>query len=262
MTGNHRSHGHPIGKGARLAPLMAELFGKATGVCKGKGGSMHLADFSVGSLGESGIVGGMLPIAVGAGLSSTMLGTGRVCLCFFGDGAANEGAFHEALNLASVWKLPVIFLCENNGYGMFTAQAQSTAVVDIADRAAAYRVPGEIVDGQDVLAVRHRVTLAAGRARAGEGPTLVEAKTYRYHDHSEFGALRPPAYRTDEELAAWRARDPISILAQCMEESGDLAAGELDALRSEVLAEVEAAVAFAEESPVPAPDALFEDVFG
>src|SRR5687768_8476628 len=155
MTGNHRSHGHPIGKGVALAPLMAELFGKTTGVCRGKGGSMHLAAFSAGSLGESGIVGSLMPVAVGAGLSARLRGTDQVCLCFFGDGAANCGPFHESLNLAAIWKLPVVFLCENNGYALLTPQARTTSVAHIAQRAAAYDIPGVIVDGQDVLAV-HR----------------------------------------------------------------------------------------------------------
>ena len=261
MTGNHRSHGHPIGKGAALAPLMAELLGKKTGVCRGKGGSMHLADFSVGSLGESGIVGGLIPTAVGAGLSASLRGTQQVCLCFFGDGAANEGTFHESLNLAAVWKVPVIFLCENNGYAMFTSQAQSTAVVHIADRATAYNMPGVVVDGQDVVAVHESVSAAVARARAGEGPTLVEAKTYRYKDHSEFGGLKVATYRADEEIAAWQAKDPIEIFLARLRSTNNLTDRECEAIRSAVESEVEEAVTFAEQSPAPASDALFEDLF-
>ena len=261
MTGNHRSHGHPIGKGAKLAPLMAELFGKKTGVCRGKGGSMHLADFSIGSLGESGIVGGMLPIAVGAGLSARLRKTDQVCLCFFGDGAANEGTFHESLNLAAVWNLPVIFLCENNGYAMFTSQAQSTAIAHIADRANAYNMPGMIVDGQDVLAVHERVSTAVARARAGKGPSLVEAKTYRYKDHSEFGGLKVFTYRSEEEIAAWKAKDPIEKFCAALREARCLDSDELQAMRLAVMAEVEASVTFALESPAPSPEALFEDLF-
>ena len=262
MTGNHRSHGHPIGKGVRLAPLMAELFGKKTGVCQGKGGSMHLAVFSAGSLGESGIVGSLMPVAVGAGLSARLRGTHQVCLCFFGDGAANCGPFHESLNLAAVWKLPVVFLCENNGYAIRTAQAQATSVPHIAKRASAYNMPGVIVDGQDVLAVHDEVLLAAARARAGEGPTLVEAKTYRYCEHSEFGPpAEPPPYRSQTEIAVWRAKDPIEIFSAWLRNSRDLRVHELDAIRSEVQAEVDAAVAFAKKSPDPESNALLEDVF-
>src|SRR5690606_7398255 len=204
LTGNHRSHGHPIGKGVSLAPLMAELFGKRTGVCRGKGGSMHLADFSAGSLGESGIVGSLMPVAVGAGLSARLRGTDQVCLCFFGDGAANCGPFHESLNLASVWRLPVVFLCENNGYASTSAQAETTAIAHIALRAQAYDMPGSIVDGQDVLAVHGSVANAIARARAGSGPTLIEAKTYRYCDHHEAPSSGTrPTYRTETEIASW-----------------------------------------------------------
>jgi acetoin:2,6-dichlorophenolindophenol oxidoreductase subunit alpha len=262
MTGNHRSHGHPIGKGVRVAPLMAELFGKSTGVCRGKGGSMHLAAFSVGSLGESGIVGSLMPVAVGAGLSARLRGTDQVCLCFFGDGAANCGPFHESLNLAAVWKLPVIFLCENNGYAIHTPQAQVTSVAHIADRAAAYDMPGTIVDGQDALAVHAAVAKAVARARSGGGPSLVEAKTYRYCEHSEFvGCGAAPAYRTAEELAAWWKKDPIEILRRKLTDMGVATAPELDAIRAEVSNEVEEAVRFAEQSPIPEPSDLIEDVF-
>lgn len=262
MTGNHRSHGHPIGKGVALAPLMAELFGKATGVCRGKGGSMHLADFSVGSLGESGIVGSLMPVAVGAGLSARLRHTDQVCLCFFGDGAANCGPFHESLNLAAVWKLPVIFLCENNGYAINTAQAQTTAVQDVAQRAHAYNIPGVIVDGQDALAVHRAVSAAATRARKGEGPTLVEAKTYRYCEHFEaIGMPDPPSYRTREEVISWRRKDPLNLFADHLRSNGVLSDEEIEGIRREVEAEVNSAVAFAEESPPPEPNALLEDIY-
>lgn len=262
MTGNHRSHGHPIGKGVGLAALMAELFGKKTGVCRGKGGSMHLADFSAGSLGESGIVGSLMPVAVGAGLSAHLRGTDQVCLCFFGDGGANCGPFHESLNLAAVWKLPVIFLCENNGYAIHSAQAQTTAVADIAQRASAYDIPGEIVDGQDVQAVYACVSGAVARARAGSGPTLVEAKTYRYCEHSEAaGSGKPPAYRGEPELIAWRARDPIEMFSTRMHGAGILSVEEYQALKAAVQTEVDASVVFAEQSAAPDPHQLFEDVF-
>ena len=262
MTGNHRSHGHPIGKGVALAPLMAELFGKKTGVCRGKGGSMHLAVFSAGSLGESGIVGSLMPVAVGAGLSARLRGTDQVCLCFFGDGAANCGPFHESLNLAAVWNLPVVFLCENNGYAIRTAQAQTTSVPHIAQRASAYGIPGVVVDGQHVLSVYDKVSVAVARARAGQGPTLVEAKTYRYCEHSEFGPpSEPPPYRNQGEIAWWRARDPIELFSARLRHAGDLTSHEFEVMKSEVLAEVDAAVTFAKQSPDPEPDALLEDVF-
>lgn len=262
MTGNHRSHGHPVGKGVRLAPLMAELAGKRTGVCRGKGGSMHLAAFSVGSLGESGIVGSLMPVAVGAGLSARMRGSDQVCLCFFGDGAANCGPFHESLNLAAVWQLPVIFLCENNGYAIHTSQSQTTAVAHVADRAVAYRMPGVIVDGQDVLAVHDAVAKAVVRARSGGGPSLVETKTYRYCEHSEFAGCAPaPPYRSPEELATWRQRDPIDSFCRRLLESNLATAKEIEQIRAEVRAEVEEAVRFAQESPPPEPEELSADMF-
>jgi TPP-dependent pyruvate/acetoin dehydrogenase alpha subunit len=262
MTGNHRSHGHPIGKGVTLGPLMAELLGKKTGVCGGKGGSMHLAAFSAGSLGESGIVGSLMPVAVGAGLSARLRGTDQVCLCFFGDGAANCGPFHESLNLASIWKLPVVFMCENNGYAIHSAQAQTTAVADIATRAGAYNMPGIIVDGQDVLKIYNIVTAATSLARGGGGPTLVEAKTYRYCEHSESaGGAPPPAYRTQSEIASWRMRDPIEIFCAQLKSMGQLTPQELRTMEVEVEAEIHAAVTFAERSSPPDPCALVEDVF-
>lgn len=260
MTGNHRSHGHPIGKGVKLGPLMAELFGKKTGVCRGKGGSMHLAAFGVGSLGESGIVGSLMPVAAGAGLSARLRGTDQVCLCFFGDGAANCGPFHESLNLASIWKLPVVYLCENNGYAMCSAQAQTTAVADIASRAASYAIPGVVVDGQDVLAVYETVSIAVGRARAGEGPTLVEAKTYRYCDHQEMDS-KWPVYRSDAEIDSWRAKDPIELFVERLLRQGDLTREEVDEIKLEIQAELRGALVFAEQSPMPEPAELLQDVF-
>jgi pyruvate dehydrogenase E1 component alpha subunit len=262
MTGNHRSHGHPIGKGVGLGPLMAELFGKRTGVCRGKGGSMHLAAFAAGSLGESGIVGSLMPVAVGAGLSARLRNTDQVCLCFFGDGAANCGPFHESLNLAAIWKLPVVFLCENNGYAATTAQRLTTAVTHIAQRASAYSIPGTIVDGQDVLAVHDSVCVAVARARDGGGPSLVEAKTYRYCEHSEpeTTAKRPP-YRTEAEIESWRARDPIDLFAARLRALRVLTDEDLNEIRAQVQAEVAAAVVFAEQSDAPSPSALHEDLF-
>lgn len=260
MTGNHRSHGHPIGKGAELGSLMAELLGKSTGVCRGKGGSMHLAVFSRGSLGESGIVGGLMPVAVGAGLSARLRGTDQVCLCFFGDGAANCGPFHESLNLAAIWKLPVIFLCENNGYAMFTPKSQTTSVANIAQRAAAYGMPGIVVDGQDVLATYAAVSEAADKARCGGGPSLIEAKTYRFVEHSESTRLRPEPYRSSEEIAAQRSRDPLLTFPDWLLTSGCLSSGQIETERSRVRAEVEQAAQFARASPLPDAQQRFEDL--
>lgn len=260
MTGNHRSHGHPIGKGAELAPLMAELLGKRTGVCRGKGGSMHLAAFARGSLGESGIVGSLMPVSVGAGLSARLRRTDQVCLCFFGDGAANCGPFHESLNLAAIWKLPVIFLCENNGYAMYTPQAQTTPIVNIAQRATAYNMPGVVVDGQDVLAVHEAVETAAARARDGGGPSLVEAKTYRYEEHSENPRARIPPYRTEAEKQFWRERDPLRIFSDWLVSGPKVGSAEIDAIRASVAEEVEAAVVFARQSPAPLPEELYQDL--
>jgi pyruvate dehydrogenase E1 component alpha subunit len=260
MVGNHRSHGHPIGKGAAVRGLMAELLGKSTGVCGGKGGSMHLADFSVGSLGETSIVGSGIPVAAGAALGARMQGLDRVSLCFFGDGASNEGTFHEGVNMAAVWHLPVIFLCENNGYGITTPLSAVTLVTDIANKASAYGIPGVIVDGQDVLAVYDAVQTAVQRARRGEGPTLVEAKTYRYEEHS-VGMGRDFNYRTGEEIALWRKRDPLVLFrARLLDDLGFVSA-ELEAMEKTAQDVIDDAIAFAERSPSPLPHTAFTDVF-
>ena len=250
MTGNHRSHGHPIAKGAALAPLFAELLGKRTGVCGGRGGSMHLADFSVGSLGESGIVGAGLPIAVGAALSSRVRGTDQVALAFFGDGASNAGSFHESLNLAAIWKLPVVFFCENNGYAVTTSQAAATSVKDISARAAGYSMPGVLVDGQDVVAVYEVTREAVARARRGEGPSLVEAKTYRFCEHAE-GQGIPSHYRSAEEIEHWRTRDPLVLARAEMLRQGIASEPQIDALDAEVEREIEDALRFARASEFP-----------
>ncbi len=260
LTGNHRSHGHPIAKGAKLGPLMAELLGKATGVCGGMGGSMHLADFSVGSLGETGIVGAGIPIAVGAGLSARVRGSDQVCVAFFGDGAANQGTFHESLNLAAVWRLPVIFFCENNGYAATTPLADTTSVEDVARRAVAYGIPGVVVDGQDAVAVHEVTAKAAAHARAGRGPTLVEAKTYRYLEHAE-GEGIPGFYRDPAEIEAWQRRDPLALHQRLLAEAGVLDADGAARIEAEARAEVAEAVAFARESPDPEPGAAFAHVF-
>ena len=253
MVGNHRLHGHPIGKGAALGPLLAEILGKATGVSGGKGGSMHLADFSVGSLGESSIVGSGLPVAVGAALGAKMQGSDRVCLCFFGDGASNEGYFHEALNMASAWQVPVVFLCENNGYGVTTAFGRISRVPDVAARAAAYGIPSQIVDGQDALAVHAAVAQAVQGARDGAGPSLIEAKTYRYPHHSEGPLYDAIAYRDASELVAWQARDPLPLFARHLEDTGIADTATLTSIEHAITAEVATALEFAEQSPWPDP---------
>jgi acetoin:2,6-dichlorophenolindophenol oxidoreductase subunit alpha len=259
MVGTHRSHGHPIGKGADIKGLMAELMGRKDGVNQGKGGSMHLSDFSVGSLGETSIVGSGLPVATGAALGSKMQGDGKVTLCFFGDGSSNEGTFHESLNIASIWDLPVVYLCENNGYGELTAWRKVVASESIAARAVAYDMPGEVVDGQDVLAVYEAVKKAVDRARAGEGPSLVETRTYRYENHAI--GLPAESYREQSEIDEWRThKDPLTLFRGRAEELG-LNVGELDVIDKDIDAEVGAAVEFARQSPQPDVEEAFTHVF-
>lgn len=260
MTGNHRSHGHPIGMGSPLGPLMAELVGKATGVCQGKGGSLHLADYKVGSLGESGITGSSIPIALGAGLSAQVLGENRVALTFFGDGAANQGVLYESMNMASAWKLPVVFLCENNHYALSTP-AHTVTGGRICDRGAGFGMPGvRVEDGQDVLAVHEAVAAAAARARAGEGPSLVEVMTYRFREHSE-GLRINVDYRDADERGFWTSRDPILLFRAALIEAGKATAEQMDAIEAEILREVEDCVTFAMESPDPAREVAFADLY-
>ncbi len=250
MAGTHRSHGHPIGKGAALAPLMAELYGKVTGVCKGLGGSMHFADASVGSIGESSIVGGGIPIATGAAMTAQTLGTDHVSLCFFGDGAVNEGAFSESLNMAALWKLPVIYFCENNMYAISTSAEASHGQPDIAKRADGFGMPGVTVDGQDVEAVYAVAKKAVDRARRGDGPTLIEAKTYRFEDHA-LGFTMPIKYRSDEEVAYYQQeRDPIKLYREKLLAEG-IETSALTAIETAVREEVERAIEFARNSPDP-----------
>ena len=258
MTGTHRSHGHPIGKGADLKALMAELMGKQTGICKGRGGSMHLADNSVGIIGESAIVGGGIPLATGCGLSAKVRGTSQVCLCFFGDGAVNQGTFHESLNMASLWKLPVIYLCENNGYAITTSLANSHAQTSIAKRADSYGMPGVVVDGQDTAAVYAATREAVERARQGQGPTLIEAKTYRFDEHNVGLVIRGKPYRSAEEVAEHKAnRDPLVLFQRALLAAG-FAPAELRALEDEVTQAVAQAIEFAEHSPLPDPTDLHQ----
>jgi pyruvate dehydrogenase E1 component alpha subunit len=259
MVGTHRSHGHPIGKGADIKGLMAELFGRVDGVNQGKGGSMHLSDFSVGSLGETSIVGSGLPVATGAGLGSKLQGDDKVTLCFFGDGASNEGTFHESLNIASIWDLPVVYLCENNGYGELTAWRKVVASESIAARSVAYDMPGVVVDGQNLTEVYDAVKTAVDRARSGEGPSLVETRTYRYENHAI--GLPMEAYREMEEIEDWREnRDPLKLFRGRLEEFS-IESSQLDDVDAEIADEVEAAVDFAKASPEPAPEEAFTHVF-
>ena len=260
ITSTHRGHGHLVAKGGDFRAMYAELFGRSTGACKGKGGSMHISDLSVGMLGANGIVGGGPPIAVGAAFSNRYRGTDDVAVSFFGDGASNEGSFHEAANMAALYSLPCVFVCENNGYGEFTPQAKHQAIVDVADRAAGYGMPGVVVDGMDVLAVWETAGEAVARARAGGGPTLLEAKTYRFYDHVGVKGMRIP-YRSEAEVDEWKGRDPIASLEARLAELGVLSLEDAQALQEEVLAEVAEAIRFAEESPVPTPDELLVDVY-
>lgn len=249
ITSTHRGHGHCIAKGADVKRMFAEFFGKTTGYCKGRGGSMHIADVTKGNLGANGIVAGGIPIAVGAALAAKKLKNGKVAVSFFGDGANNEGAFHEALNMAAVWKLPVIFVCENNGYGMSTSTERSTAVKNIADRASAYAMPGVIVDGNNFSEVAEAAEAAVERARAGEGPTLIESKTYRYRGHSKSDRNR---YRTKEEIEDWMTnRDPIALFEAELKEFGIIDDAGIEAVREAVKKEIADGIEFAKDSPSP-----------
>jgi TPP-dependent pyruvate/acetoin dehydrogenase alpha subunit len=262
ITSTHRGHGHCIAKGADVKAIMAEMFAKSTGCCRGMGGSMHIADFGVGMLGANGIVAAGVPIAVGAGWSCLhRRGSNpesNVSVAFFGDGAVNEGAFHEAVNLAALWRLPVVFICENNLYGFSTHYRRTLLLEDIADRARAYGIPGSVVDGMDVQAVYEAAGAAVLRARRGEGPAFLECKTYRFRGHSRF---EPAKYRRPEELESWKARDPIAGWRRRLESEYRVSPGELDELEAGVASEIEEAVAFAEASPDPDPDDYLRYIF-
>lgn len=258
ITSTHRGHGHCVAKGADMGRMFAEFFGKETGYCRGRGGSMHIADVEKGNLGANGIVGGGLPIAVGAALSAKRLGTGAVTVCFFGDGANNEGAFHEALNMASVWKLPVVFFCENNRYGMSTSTERSTSVKQIADRAAGYSMPGVTVDGNDFSAVAEAMATATERAKAGEGPSLIESMTYRWRGHSKSDRNR---YRTKEEIADWMDRDPIPRMAEMLIAHGIMDAEGVATMEVDADRTIAEAIEFAANSPAPNVAELTRDVY-
>jgi pyruvate dehydrogenase E1 component alpha subunit len=237
---------------------MAEILGKKSGYCKGKGGSMHIADFTIGMLGATAVVGAGLPIAVGAGLSARLRRTNQVVVCFFGEGASNQGAFHESINMASTWKLPVIFVCENNLYAMGTHQSRVMNIENIADRAPAYGIPGMTVDGNDILAVYKAAHNAVERARKGEGPTLIECKTYRQKGHSR---VDPAKYRPKEEVAEWLRRDPIKLFKEHLAQKHALTESELQQIEEKAALKIEEAVKFAIESPFPAPEEALEDIY-
>jgi len=259
VLSTHRGHGHCLAKGSDLKKVMSEFYGKSTGLCEGKGGSMHLADESVGILGASGIVGGGLPLAVGAGLSAKYRGTDQVTVCFFGDGASNQGTFHESLNLASIWDLPVVFVCENNQYAEAMPVSKAMRIKNIADRAVSYGIPGVVVDGMDVTVVYEEAERAVTRARQGKGPTLLECKTYRYEGH-EIGDPWQ-TYRTKEEVEAWKARDPIPRLKNTLISSNILGEEDIEKIEQEIMKQLEESVKFAETSPDPDPDSALRDVF-
>lgn len=260
ITSTHRGHGHLIAKGGEFGPMFAELFGRATGYCKGKGGSMHISNMDLGMLGANGIVGAGPPIAVGAAFSIQFRKAPNVAVTFFGDGASNEGSFHEAANMAALYRLPLLLVCENNGYGEYTPQANHQAIVDVADRAAGYGMPGVVVDGMDAVAVYEAAHLAIERAKAGEGPSLLECKTYRFFDHVGVRGMGL-SYRTDEELAEWQKRDPINMFEDRLDELGVLSKADAIAFHEKVLGDVQAGIDFAQGSPLPDPATLLEDVY-
>lgn len=258
LTSTHRGHGHCIAKGADLSRTMAEILGKQTGYCKGKGGSMHIADFAIGMLGATAVVGAGLPIAVGAGLSAKLRGTKQVVACFFGEGASNQGTFHESLNIASVWGLPVVFVCENNLYAMGTRQSRVMNIENIADRASAYGFPGMMVDGNDVVAVYEASAIAVERARRCEGPTLIECKTYRRRGHSR---VDPAKYRPKDEVQEWLGKDPIKLFKERLIQGNIFSEGEIVSAEKEVEIRIEEAVRFALDSPFPMPTEALQDVY-
>lgn len=258
ITSTHRGHGHIIAKGGDTKYMMAELYGRTTGYCKGKGGSMHIADRDLGILGANGIVGAGQDIAVGAGLAIRYRGTDQVAACFFGDGSTNQGTFHEALNLASVWKLPIIFVCENNHFGISMSQSKHQAIQDIADRAASYGFPGIAVDGNDVMAVYEVAKEAVDRARKGQGPTLIECKTWRWRGHFEGD---PGTYKDPKEQEAWMDKEPVGRYRTFLEENGVMTSDETSAIDTMIDDEIDAAIAYASESPLPKPEDVVKDVY-
>lgn len=261
ITSNHRGHGHCLAKGGEFRLMMAELFGKATGYNNGKGGSMHIANIDLGILGANGIVGAGMPIAGGAGLSIKMRGTDQVVVCFFGDGACNQGIFHESLNLAAVWKLPVIYVCENNLYAVSVAQHRAGSIQDYYLRKEAYGIEGYKVDGNDVLAIYETFREAVERARQGKGPTLIECKTYRWRGHYEGEADRTYTYRTKEEIGEWMKKCPIERFKKILIERGIIKESGLKQIEEEIQRELEDAIQFAIDSPEPAPEDALKGLY-
>ena len=259
VLGTHRSHHHCIAKGVDLKEMMAELLGKSTGTNKGKGGTMHIADINKGMLGANGVVGSNIPVATGVGLSAKVRGTDQVSVVFFGDGASSQGVLHESMNLASIWKLPVLFVCENNRYAESTPFEFTVAGASVANRAAGYDMPGVAVDGQDVVEMHEVAREAVARARRGEGPTLIEAQTYRYQGH--FGADDPLGYRTQEEEDYYEARDCIEQMTRHILDNGIADESELESIQEQASQAVAEAIAFADESPFPEPEELMTDVY-
>ena len=258
VTSTHRGHGHCLAKDVDLNAMLAEIYGRTTGVCKGKGGSMHIADVSRGMLGANGIVGAGAPIAAGAALAAKLLKSGQVSVCYFGDGASNQGTLHESMNMAAIWDLPCIFVCENNGYAEATSPTYATKVENIADRAAGYGIPGVVVDGQNVIAVYAVARRAVQRARDGEGPTLIEAKTYRYYGHFEGDAMK---YRTAEELDSYRQRDPLKVFREEIAPQAGISSEDLQTINAEADRRLQAAIQFAKSSSMPRPEECLTDVY-
>lgn len=258
ITSTHRGHGHCIARGLEVKRMLAEIFGRATGYCKGKGGSMHIADVSRGMLGADGIVGGGIPIAMGAALGCRVRQSSQVVACFFGEGATNQGSFHEALNMAAIRKLPVVFVCENNHWALSAGFEATTSVANVADRAGAYSIPGRIVDGNDVLAVQDAASQAVARARDGDGPSLIECKTYRWEPHSVFNTKDP---RPPEEVEVWKKKDPIARFRKVLSEREVLSAEQDQEIQQEIERLLEDAADFASNSPEPDPADAVKDVF-
>jgi len=259
IVSTHRGHGHCLAKGARPDLLLAELYGKVDGYCQGRGGSMHIFSKDLGIIGTNGIVGGGLPLALGAGMHAKLKNNGQVCACFFGDGAANQGTFHESLNLAALQRLPIIYVCENNLYATATKVEEATLTGDFAERAAAYRIPGVIVDGNNVIEVYQAATEAVNRARSNEGPTLLECKTYRHYGH--YVGEDSSSYRPQAEVDAWLARDPVKVFGEYLVDENILDQNGMDAMEKEVIAEIEAAHQFASQSPLPDPKDVLKNVY-
>ncbi|MFT7221419.1 MAG: TPP-dependent pyruvate/acetoin dehydrogenase alpha subunit [Candidatus Azotimanducaceae bacterium] len=260
ITSTHRGHGHLVAKGGEFNPMFAELFGRSTGYCGGKGGSMHISNMDLGMLGANGIVGGGVPIAMGAAFANKFHKNKNVAVAFFGDGASNEGSVHEAANMAALYKLPCVFLCENNGYGEYTPQANHQAIVDVADRASGYGMPGVICDGMDVMSVYEAAGEAIERARAGGGPTLLECKTYRYYDHVGIRGMGLN-YRTDEEVAEWKKKDAIVSFEKRLLQLGVLTQKKIDTLYASIEKDIEVAIKYATDSPFPLPEELLKNVY-